>query len=179
MQCNISNVVFVLVLISALPGCSAKLAVYDESGSELKGVPVRSPALVLITTTTTYEIDPSISSATPNYSTIQKVCQPTSSQSTSVLPIGQLSYVSYDPAPLAKSEFKVEFNDSGAAKSISVNSDPAATTEAASSLLSTVLPFLKAPKAAALDGGDLGALRKKSCIVKKTEITSVKALKVQ
>ncbi len=177
------NDILVTPAIIALGGCSAKLTVYDQDGNTQKGVPIRTPILVEITSKTIYEIDPSISTSDPQYETIRKLCEPTTNQTTSFLPLGNISYVNYDPATFAKSEFKVEFTDSGATKSISVNSDPSSTTESAATLLGTVLPFFKAPKAAlsapfALGTVDLEELRKKSCIVKETKIETIKERKL-
>lgn len=173
----------VLPAIMALSGCSAKLTVYDQDGNVQKGVPIRTPVLVEITSKTIYEIDPSISTSNLQYETIKKLCEPTTTQTTSFLPLGNISYVNYDPATFAKSEFKVEFTDAGATKSISVNSDPSATTESAATLLGTVLPFFTAPKAApsalfAPSTVDLEALRKKTCIVKETKIETIKERKL-
>ena len=173
----------IVLAIVALGGCSAKLVVYDQDGKVQKGVPIRTPVLVEITSKTIYEIDPSISTSDPKYETIKILCEPTTKQTTSFMPLGNVSYVNYDPATFAKSEFKVVFTDTGATKSISVNSDPSSTTESAATLLGTVLPFFKAPKAVPstpfVPGTvDLEELRKKSCIVKKTIIENIKERKL-
>lgn len=174
------------ISMAMLSACSAKLEIYDQNGNTLKGIPIRSPVLVEVTTTTSYIQDPAINQADPRWQyrdTIRELCNPTTATVTSSLPLGALNYVNYDPASFAKSEFKVEFNDAGGTKSISVNSDPAATTESVSSLLGTVLPFVKEPKAApaaALGPGgiDLEELRKSACIVKGTAVTSIKEVKL-
>lgn len=158
----------------SLMGCAASLLVYDEDGNLKKGVPVRTPILVEITEKTIYKVDPSIPTSDPNYETIVELCEPTLKQSTSFLPLGEISYIEYDPATFAKSEFSIDFGESGALKSISVNSDPAATTESVSNLLATVLPFIKAPRVAPTVDVDLEELRNKSCIVKAAVIESIR-----
>ncbi len=172
-----SNRYFPLLVLLFLAGCSSQIKVYDEAGVEQKGVPVRSPVLVEITTTVEYEISPTVPQDAANYALIVELCKPTVEQSTSFLPLGDINYVSYVPATFAKSEFTVDYLENGGVKSISVNSDPAATTESAANLLDAVLPFtaLKAPAAPAAPAAliDTEALRKASCIKKSTKITSI------
>lgn len=173
---------FLALTVSLLSGCASKLTIYDAGGNPLKGVPVRTPILVEVTTETTYEIDPKISTSDPRYETIKELCAPTTKSTTSFLPLGTLSYVNFEPALFGKSEFKVEFSDSGLLKTLALNSDPAATTEAVSKLLGTVLPYVATPKPIAKlleDEPDLEKTRAAVCIVKDTKIKTIKERKVE
>lgn len=171
-----------VVLMALLSGCASKLAVFDGHGNPMKGVPVRSPLLVEITTETSYEIDPKIPASDRGYETIKKLCAPTTNSTTSFLPLGTLTYVNFEPASFGKSEFKLEFSDSGSLKTLSLNSDPAATTESVSRLLGAVLPYVAAPKPtekALAEEPDLERTRASVCLVKETKIKSIKERKLE
>lgn len=171
-----------VVLMVLLSGCASKLAVYDDKGNPMKGVPVRSPLLVEITTETSYEIDPKISASDSRYETIKRLCAPTTKSTSSFLPLGTLSYITFEPAALGKSEFKLEFSDSGSLKTLSLNSDPAAATESVSKLLGTILPYVAAPKPtekALAEEPDLEKVRASVCIANETKIKSIKERKVE
>lgn len=166
-----------LAAVLSTAGCATHLNVYDGRGEAMKGVPIRSPVLVEVTTQTDYTIAPSVSSSDPNYATIVELCKPTTTQKTEFLPLGEVAYVNFDPAEFGKSEFKVEFTDAGGTKAISVNSDPSAAIESTAGLIASLAPFIAEPKGNAaplMAGGDLEELRKASCIVKSSKVLSIK-----
>ncbi|MBP1688354.1 MAG: hypothetical protein H6Q33_4497 [Deltaproteobacteria bacterium] len=159
------------LLVSAfLSGCASKLVTYDSERKPSVGIPVGSPILVKITRRTNYEVDPSNRSYEP-------YCTPDLSATYEFLALGERSYISFSPADLGKGEFKLEFNDAGLLKLVSLNSDATAGAAQINELLKTVLPFVTAPKAAETQilAADQTAqnTKDKYCIKKGTEVIRV------
>jgi hypothetical protein len=134
-----SALVFVLCA-----GCASNLKVYDGSKVEAKGIPIATPVLVKITTVAKYEVDPK----NKGYASY---CVDDQSEAYKTLPLGDLYYVTFESAKFGKSEFAVNFNDSGLLKSVTLNSDPkiAENIDAAGKFVSAVASAAKT--VAALD----------------------------
>lgn len=130
-----------LTTAGLLSGCASSLVVTDAEQKAVAGLPVRTPALVKITKTTDYKVLPGV-----EHQKFKEYCTPEVSEDFQTLPLGTLYFISFKPAALADAEFKVEFADSGALKHVSLNSKASSGVEQVSGLLSTVLPFVKAPK---------------------------------
>lgn len=158
----------ICVFLVLLAGCASHLTVstgFDQNKKliPLAGIPLRRTATVEVTTTTKYKVS-------PEHKECEFVCD-VDDVSTGVefWPIGAEYFASFKPAPFGKSEFKLELNDSGALKSISLNSDPQVpqNIEAVSKLLSAAMPALMpaAPAAAAglapanVPGGAAGSVK--------------------
>ncbi len=168
----------VLAASLASAGCASHLLVYKHDDSPAKGIPIRAPVVVTVTTTTTYRVD-------PNNATHSAYCIPDEKTSTRVLPIGELYFLNFEAAPLGKSEFKVEFADSGVLKGVTLNSDPklAENVEAANKLLGTILPLATAAAGgpltiAGVAPSDLTAeqMKAKYCVKEKSEISLERAV---
>lgn len=179
---NIQRISMILVFFGVLNGCASDLKVYDSNNNEAKGVPINVPQLVEITTVTSYKV-------AKGREKFKRFCVSEESSKFEVLPLGERFYVTFDSASLGDGEFSVEYNDKGLVKSITLNSKASAGVEQATALLSTVLPFLKAPKVAAttattnkgLKGADEQAqnLKDKHCLKSGTKIKSIKKLEIQ
>lgn len=168
----------ILALALGLSGCASEFAVHDKNGQEIVGFPVRTPVLVEITEQTRYEVV-----AGAEHAEFAKYCTPRVSSSHSVLPLGDLHYVSFDAAALSKGEFSLDFYDSGALKNLSVNSDATEGLDSVSDFVEGVLPFVMAPKEGddarlfeRLD--DAETLRKKHCLQTGTTLVSIERISV-
>jgi hypothetical protein len=156
------------IVLTAVLGCASELKVFDPNG-EVKGFPILAPVAVKVITTTTYEVD-------PNHKEFKDYCTPDSSEDTKVLPLGDRYFVTFDPAHLGKSEFKLEFTETALVKQVSLNSDPEVpeVLAEASKLLGQILPVLTpAPvKVSAAEEKERTAQEKKQsyCIKKSTKI---------
>ena len=160
------------VLIS---GCASSLETFDSAGNRSVGIPIATPVLVKITEQTTYEVD-------PNHKNYESYCMPDVNSKYQFLALGERTYLAFDPAFLGKGEFKAEFSDSGALKTVSLNSDATAGADRVGNLLGTVLPYLAAPTVEVLAAEGEGTAQKtkdKYCIKKGTEVTSVERVTVQ
>lgn len=133
------------VSVSALmsTGCSTKLLTYGADGNISKGVPVGTPKLVKITSQTSFK--PIKADGNEIY------CVPEISSEYKFMPVGETTYINFDPAELGKGDFKIEFTDSGILKSVSINSEANAGVDSFNNLASTLLPFLTAPKVASTE----------------------------
>lgn len=160
----------ILLASAVLTGCASKLVTYDSERKPSVGIPVGSPILVKITQQTNYEVD-------PNNASYKQYCTPDVSATYEFLALGERSYISFSPGELGKGEFKLEFNDAGLLKSVSLNSDATAGAAQVNELLKTVLPFVAAPVAA--ESKTLAAdqtaqkTKEKYCIKKGTEVIGV------
>ncbi len=125
-----------------LSGCASHLVVFDHQGKVTSGVPFRAPVLVKVETTTTYE---PISTAGEN----RKYCTKDTETGIESLPLGDQFYANIDPATFADGEFGIEFNDKGGLSKVSMNSKASTGVDKVGGFLSTVLPFIRAPKVAA------------------------------
>jgi hypothetical protein len=123
-------------------GCASTLQTFDSKKTEMAGVPVSVPVLVKITESVKYV-------PAPNAGTNESYCTPERNSRYAFMPLGERIYVNFDSAPFGKGEFKLEFNDSGLMKSVSLNSDATAGAEQISGLIGTILPYLSAPKSVA------------------------------
>ena len=162
---------FLVCLSSA---CASDLVVFDSKGAAAKGVPVGTAVLVKVTTTTSYTVD-------PRNTEHGAYCVDDTAESYKVLPLGDLYFVSFKAAELGKSEFSVDFNDSGLLKSVKLNSDPRAAEniEAASKLISSVAEVAKPLGLGVAMIPDPTAQQKKNqyCI-KKSETTRIERAKL-
>lgn len=175
---NMFKNILLVTGVLLLTGCASKLKVYDEKSNEAKGVPINVPQLVEITSTTSYKV-------AKGSERFKGLCTSETSSVLELLPLGERYYVAFDPASLGDGEFSVEFTDKGLVKSITLNSKASAGAEQGNALLSTVLPFYKAPKAApeskSLIGVDDTAqkLKAKHCLKSSSKITSIKKVDIQ
>lgn len=170
------NLFLIAVMSTMVSGCASSLKTFDSEKKASVGIPIATPVLVKITQRTNYEVD-------PNNQVYSKYCTSVTSSKYEFLALGERSYIAFNPAMLGKGEFKVEFTDSGALKSVSLNSDATAGAEKVKDLLSTVLPYLAAPKITAAvapgEGDTAQQKRDKYCISKGTEVLSVERVGVQ
>ncbi|MEF8726715.1 MAG: hypothetical protein V5B34_00605 [Accumulibacter sp.] len=167
----------VLAFLSVfVTGCASYLKTYDSDEQPSVGIPIATPVLVKIVEITNYSVD-------PKQASYSDYCTPVTSSKYEFLALGKRSYIAFDPAVFGKGEFKVEFTDSGALKSVSLNSDATAGAEGIKDLLGTVLPFLAAPKptaaVAALVDDTAQQKRDKYCIKKGTEVLSVERVDIK
>lgn len=167
-------VIGIAVLVS---GCASSLKTFDSEKKQNVGIPISSPVLVKITEKTTYEVD-------PNNPKFEIFCKPDLNAKYQFLALGERSYIAFDPAFLGKGEFKVEFNDAGALKTVSLNSDATAGADKVSDLLGTVLPYLAAPKPtvetkAFAPEDTAQKTKEKYCIKKGTEVMSVERVEIK
>lgn len=159
-------------------GCASELKVFNENEVEVKGVPINVPQLVEITTTTTYKV-------AKGSEKFKDLCTSEISSKLEFLPLGTRYYVTFDPAPIGDGEFSVEFTDKGLVKSVTLNSKASAGAEQANALLSTVLPFIKAPKAeletkALIEVDDTAQkLKAKHCLKSSAKVTGIKKVDIQ
>lgn len=167
----------VVVGTTLLSGCASSLKTFDPQQRPSVGIPISTPVLVKITEKTTYEVD-------PKHKDLETYCEPDVDSSYKFFPLGDRSYVAFEPAALGKGEFKVEFNDNGTLKAISLNSDATAGAQSVNDLLKTVLPYMAAPKpapavkAAAVEH-TAQEIKDKYCIKKGTEVTSVERVDIK
>jgi hypothetical protein len=116
-----------------------------------------------------------------------KYCTPETVVSLEFLPLGEQYFVTLDPATFGAAEFSLELTDGGALKKVTLGSDPgtSAAVEAATGLISAVLPFVAAPKEAPEAAGIVGvdptarALKDKHCAKVKTTVTAVRPRPIQ
>lgn len=169
------NVVIGLVLF-VCTGCASHLQTFDSQDRLAKGIPVRTPALVEVERVTSYQL-------VTTESAMARYCTPDTAVTLEFLPIGEQYYLSIDPAALGKSEFSVEISDAGALKKVTLGSDPGTATavEAATGLVSAVLPFAAVPKQQppgepfTVDfDSSAKELKEKHCAKTKAAVTSVK-----
>lgn len=167
----------IIPLLIATPmlisGCASSLLTYDSNKVETVGIPISTPVLVKITEKTDYEVVPGKDS---------KYCTSETNSKYQFMALGERSYIGFKPAQLGKGEFKVEFNDNGTLKSVSLNSDATAGTEKVTGLLETVLPFIAAPKpipAAQASDKSAQSLKDLNCIKKGTQVTDVQTVQVK
>lgn len=122
-------------------GCASRLVVTGQANQRLSGVPVRAPVLAEVTRVISY-------APLPNVGEHASVCKDERITTLEVLPLGRPYHVTFQPALFGKTEFKLDLGDSGALKTVSLNSDaraPEALKEAGA-VLGTVLPFIAAKK---------------------------------
>ena len=165
-----------MVLIGLTSGCASSLKTFDSNSKPTVGVPVSAPALVKITTKTTFSV-------VPGHEAFAAYCVEEVDSEFTFLPLGERSYITFDAAQFGKSEFKIEFNDTGALKAVSLNSDAAAGVDAVGGIVSSVLPFLAAPKAAPQAGTATATdpaqkTKEMHCSKKGTEVVSVERVTV-
>lgn len=170
-------VVLAVSCTAMLAGCASSLKTYDSQKQPSVGIPIGTPVLVKITEQTTYQVD-------ARNKQFEDYCTAEISSKYEFLALGERSYIAFDPAPLGKGEFKVEFNDAGVLKTVSLNSDATAGVEKVGDLLGTVLPYLAAPKPTvetkALEaGGTAQEKKEKYCIKKGTELISVERIEIK
>jgi hypothetical protein len=158
-------------------GCASSLKTFDSEKKQSVGIPIATPVLVKITEETTYVVD-------PNNKNFESFCISDVHAKYQFLALGERSYLAFDPAFLGKGEFKIEFNDAGALKTVSLNSDATAGADKVSDLLGTVLPYLAAPKPTvetkAIASEDTAQKTKdKYCIKKSTKVMSVERVEIK
>lgn len=160
-----------------LTGCASDLKIYEAKDGkvvEAKGVPFNAPAMVKVTTRTTYVAAPGTSAANARY------CEPDEETSVDFLPLGDRFYAQVDPSQFADGEFSVEYNEKGMMSKISLNSKASSGVDKVNSLLSTVLPFVATPKKApeeapaAAKDPSAAELKAKHCLKKSAEVVSIK-----
>lgn len=174
------NKLIVVLTALALFGCATELKTFNQDGTESKGIPVPKPKLVKVIKTTYFQ--PITGARNPELCTETKT-----SESYDYVTSDEYYYVNFLPSEFAKGTIGVNFNDKGLASSISVNSEANTGVDSVNSLLGTVLPYFKVPKAdelASMRSDDSSAsnrlmksniisaedLKSASCIEKKTTI---------
>jgi hypothetical protein len=177
MENNMKNIAIVFAASLLASGCASSLKTFNAKSEPTVGIPIGTPVLVEITEETTYEVD-------PNHVMYESYCKPDTNSKYQFLALGERSFIAFDPAPVGKGEFKVEFNDAGVLKSVSLNSDATAGTEKITGLLETVLPYLAVPKPTPSAQGlppDTSAQgnKEKYCIKKGTKVVSVKRVDIK
>lgn len=176
-----------LTTLFTLTGCASELIASRVDGTKLPGVPVGSPKLVEITSTTSYK--------PVKKGQFTEYCTPEVNSEIQFLPLGEVTYLNMDPASIAKGEFTLEFSDNGNIKKVSLNSDAGSGVDSVNTLASTLLPFLATPKtadapAATASVGGLAApaagspstakeLKAKHCLIAGTTVSSIKAIEVK
>lgn len=168
---------FLVACCVGLTGCASSLKTYDDKKQPSVGIPIGIPVLVKITEQTAYEVD-------PKNKDYVGYCIPDINATYQFFALGERSYIAFEPASLGNGEFKVEFNDSGMLKTVSLNSDATAGAEKVYDLLKTVLPYVAAPKPTAevkaLVMKDTAQEKKdKYCIKKSTEVISVERVVIR
>lgn len=172
------KIILALISIAVVSGCASDLKIYDAKLNEAKGVPFNVPLLVEITSITKYKV-------IKGSEKFKQLCTPEENTKLEFMPLGERYYANFDAADLGDGEFSVEFNDKGLLKSITLNSKASAGAEQANALLSTILPFVKAPKAAPEEKSFIGIddtakkLKAKHCLKSGTKTTSVKKVVIQ
>ena len=118
-----------ILLISALimfTACSSDLIVAEklddikDGDKKLGGIPFSVPALRKVRTTTTYK--PGGSEEDQDYKADCNISKVEESYQT--FPLGKTYFASFDSASLGKSEFSIQFTETGLLKSVTLNSDP-------------------------------------------------------
>ena len=169
--------ILAIVSIAAVSGCASDLKIYDSNKNEAKGVPFNVPQLVEVTSITKYKV-------AKGSEKFKELCTPEENTKLDFMPLGERYYANFDAADLGDGEFAIEFNDKGLLKSITLNSKASAGAEQANALLSTVLPFVKAPKAAPEEKSFIGVddtaqkLKAKHCLKSGTKTTSIKKVAI-
>ncbi len=130
-----------LLITLLLSGCASHLVVSRGKDAPAPGVPFRSPVLVSVETTTNYQ-------PIPTAGENKSYCTPDVEVGIEAWPLGESYYANIQPSPLADGEFSIEFNEKGGLSKISMNSKASSGVDKTGSFLSTVLPFIRAPKAA-------------------------------
>ena len=124
---------FLVISVATLciAGCSTELRVWNESGVETRGVPIKMvEAFVKEGTYTKFAKDATIA------------CKMNDSHEVVVLPLGDTYFVNVDSNGLAKAGFSISFHENGSLAGISMNSDLAAGVKAATESLEALLPFI-------------------------------------
>jgi hypothetical protein len=173
-----------LVLISfaigstLICGCASSLKTFDDKNQLSVGIPINTPVLVKITEHVRYEVD-------PKHEEFAGYCKPDINVTYQSLALGERSYIAFNPAPLGKGEFKIEFHENGTLKSVSLNSDAAAGADKVNDVLKTVLPYTAAPISGMKEIKAAGAeetaqkVKEKYCIKKGTEVISAERVEIK
>lgn len=159
---------FLIVAVLA-SGCASSLKTFDSNGQASPGVPVSIPVLAKVVTVRSFvPAAPAVSEKEKSY------CVPEKLEEFKFMPMGERTYIAFDPAPLGKGEFKLEFGDNGMLKTVSLNSDATAGVEKVGGMLGTVLPYLAEPKQASTTEAEdkAAALKEKFCL-KASETISI------
>ncbi|MEH6544577.1 MAG: hypothetical protein V7721_11625 [Porticoccaceae bacterium] len=170
--------IIILTCTIFIVSCASDLKIYDSAQNEIKGVPFNMPQLVEIASVTKYKV-------AKGSEKFKALCTPEENTKLEFMPLGKQYYVNFDAAELGDGEFSVEYTDKGLLKSITLNSKASAGAEQANALLSTILPFIKAPKVTPSEKSLIGAddiaekLKAKHCLKSGTKITGVKKIEIQ
>ena len=169
------KVVVCLALVTSF-GCASHVKTWDDTGTEMKGIPANRPTLVKIVKVTTYAVKPGGEA---------KYCaEPTTAEEYDILALGEPYYIQFDPASLAKGTFKVTFSDKGLLSGIELNSDAGVAENIGkiNELLGTILPYAatkKAAEEAAKGPPSANDLRAQNCFTKETSIKEIVKLKIK
>ena len=169
MNTDLRTFAFCAVAMSLMSGCASHLKVHNaDQTREVAGVPVLTPTLVKITETVRYI-------ALPGAEKYNGLCTEQTTSRYAVMPLGERIYVNFDAAAFGKGEFKLEFNDAGGLRVVSLNSDAAAGIEQATGLLGTILPFLSTPKTAATEAATASLAQETGVADKRDNADALKA----
>jgi hypothetical protein len=167
----------ILSLALGFSACASDFAVHDNDEQEVVGFPIRTPVLVEVTQQTSYEVV-----AGAEHAEFAKYCTPRISSSHGVLPLGDVHYVSFDAAALGKSEFSLDFYDSGTLKNLSINSDATEGLDPVSNLVEGMLPFVAAPKVGDIRLSeridDAEKIRRRHCLETGTTLVSIERISI-
>lgn len=162
-------------------GCASNLDTFDAGGNASPGIPVATPVLARVTTDVVYkQVDASVPA---------KFCEKETLAELRFLPLGKKIYLKFDPAALAKGDFKLEFSDSGVLKTVSVNSEANTGLDSVNTLAATLLPFVATPKGTVeATQESLGVqaeqavaaadLKKKGCLVISKTVVKVEEIEI-
>ncbi len=156
-------------------GCSSSLKTFDAKQNVSVGIPINTPTLVKVTERTSYMVD-------PRKKEFEEFCKPSLNTTFQYQALGEQSYVAFEPALLGKGEFKIEFHENGALKSISLNSDASTGIDKVNDLLKTVAPYVAAPlgltkEMKATQEETAQSMRDRYCLKTQTEVISIERIK--
>lgn len=171
LQAVFSILSLILVFFS---GCSSSLKTFDAKQKASVGVPINTPVLVKVTERTSYIVD-------PRRKEFEEFCTPSVNTTFQYHALGERSYVAFEPALLGKGEFKIEFHENGALKSISLNSDASAGVDKVNDLLKAVAPYVAAPlgltkETRTAQEETAQSMRDRYCLKTQTEVISIERI---
>jgi hypothetical protein len=138
-----TRILFTLVAALHMGGCASSLKVYDAGHHRIEGMPVSLPVMMYVERVSTYQ-------PVAGHEKESRYCTDDTVVTLELLPNDSVTYLAFDPATFGKGDFRLEFNDAGTLRVVSLTSEPRGpeTLEAATRLASAVLPFVATAKVA-------------------------------
>ena len=166
------KVIYPLIFVALITGCSTKIKTFDKDGNPSVGIPIPKPKLIKVITTTKFK---AIKGAErPDLCEEDKI-----EESYDYVTSSEYYYINFTPSEFAKGTFEVTFNDKGLATKINVNSEANTGVDSINSLLGTLLPYYKVPKADELEALKDKTISDSSRKISKDEAISAEELKTQ